>query len=199
MPGYLGPMVRLSGYVLLCMLTACRAGHAVHESFREANNGLEQHTAGHDAAMMTACHQLAAAGCHEALPTADALRHGYHELAVLIDTMKVRLTACDPDDIDAADSIYALDGAGDRLHAGLLAHYDRARHVLAGDTAAALLERSARVTQDPAPPETWRSHYFYHVPAVALIAVLSKFRSDAADAEALCMQRLVRDCAARQR
>ncbi len=175
---------------------SCVTGHVVEE-FNRVNKGLESNVRPHDSAMVEERVRLEASECVEALLVSDTLRASYKAISMRIDTLKLRMVASSPTNYLAADSAYELNGTGDRLHQEMKTFFEQAMRVVRGDTAEAEVTALRRFLEEPPPPENWRIRHLHHVPSVAVITVLSKFQSNVAHAESLCMSKLQRDCSER--
>ncbi|HEX2615982.1 MAG TPA: hypothetical protein VHL57_00495 [Flavobacteriales bacterium] len=183
------------GFVLFG-LTAC-GQHDILENFERINNGLESGLMPHEQRIAKGRAQLEQRGCAQAVTLADSLRSDRVLLTARIDSMKVRMLGSALDDITVADSAYDLNGTGDRLRTGLIAFFQQAKVLLGSDSTAQQVDRCLEHMEDPPGPETWRTRNFYHTPRVAAVTILSKYNSDVAMAEALCMDKFLRDCPAR--
>ncbi len=163
-------------------------------SFQNVNADMESLLLNQDSVIVRAHRTLAERHCTTIKVHADSLREGRFDLLQMIHSLKENLKGAAPDNYVIADSLLNIDGLGDRLHDGLTMYYAYASMITAGDSLHGAIVHLASSMEDPPGPETWRTRNFFHVPAVAVQAILSKYATDISKAEELCMEKLLRDC-----
>lgn len=147
-----------------------------------------------DSVLARAHRTLAERHCTAIKVHADSLRDARFDLLHMIHSLKKDLKGADPDDYVIADSLLNIDGLGNRLHDGLTGYYAYASMITTGDSLHGAIVHLASSMEDPPGPETWRTRNFFHVPAAAVQAILSKYATDISKAEEICMEKLLRDC-----
>lgn len=190
------PVVLMAGLFLSgCVeaIIAERVSDVILDDLQRASADLDGLTLSRDSIVARAARSLAGGNCDAAARTADSLRSGRAVLNATIASFKSKLAGSAPDDHLLADSLFDVDSMGHHLHRGMIAFHALTARIVQGDSTAARVAQLASHMETPPGPETWRTRNFHHVPAAAANAILSKYASDIAEAEAIGMEKLLRD------
>lgn len=184
-------VVGLGGIYVVSMV---RRTQETLKSFEEVNKGLDEVKRTLDERVDREREFLSANGCDALYNRAMFLNEMYKDLGAQIDSIKVELVQVSPDNLNVVDSLFDANGRGERLYNTFLAFYTQAEEFCVNDSIKQDIQQNARPMREYPTLDEWRTHHFFHVPRVACMAILSKFRSDAAGTEYLVIQDMIARC-----
>jgi len=116
-----------------------------------------------------------------------------------IDGMKRMLVSADagPGDYQIADSVFHESGKGAALYQEIDAAYAAAFACCADPASVSAVQGFWYNDEANARVEEWRIRNFFHVPRVAVVAILSKTQGELGRAQQLAQDDLFRQCAAK--
>ncbi len=189
------------GLVLIWLLAtaifAWRTSAEILDDFHRVNSVLDSARVSNDRISASTLVQFEDPACRELAGEADSLHRAYQSLSQTLQAWKDDLGMLAADNTTASDSLFDADTRGVRLHATLVAYYDLAGSICTNDSMDQRITDLARPFVEGESVDTWRSHDFFHMPVAANMAILSKYRSDAATVEAMVMNDLLTRCTAR--
>ena len=165
----------------------------IEQHFMEVNDSLEQSIKSNQEEVLPA----SLATCADAYAKARRLDSAIVDLKDRIELMKEAALAYAPHSTNASDSLFLAEGAGAALYEGMTRFVRDADLCCAADSSRARIsELAARLLEEDL--EQWHERCFYHMPAAAFTAVLSKMQLDLTKIQKASVLDLAAQCESRQ-
>jgi GldM N-terminal domain len=173
---------------------AWRTSNEILEEFERVNSGLDSTRLSLRERQIGNGVDLDSFVCKEMLVKADSVHRAYIKLIARVDSFKLDLVRVDRFNTTAADSAFEAREQGAQLYNAFGDFFDLAERTCTNDSMDAHINQYAQIVRDKVSVEEWRVANFQRIPAIACITLLSKFQSDAVNAEALVMNDLLARC-----